>query len=117
MKKIRLFAIMAFILSVNIPLAYSLVEPIGSTEEAISKLLAQKERNSSLIFKIALRNRRLGRRSSRGKRLRGNSLSAKIEAIRSKFSQRILNGRRRNTSSARGRAIRRKLPRRIHRLK
>ena len=114
MKKIRLFAIIVFILSVNIPLAYSLVEPIRSMEEATSKLLVQKERNSSLNIKIAHRQRRLGRksfrrktfrvksfkgRSFRGRSFRGrsprvksrrkNSISTKMKNIRSKFSRRI----------------------------
>ena len=123
MKKIRLFAIVVFILSVNIPLASSLVEPTGLMEEATSKLLVTKERNSSLNFKIAhttkRSKRRLGRRKFsrkklRGKRFRRNSISAKNRAIRRKFSQRRLNSRQGKSIKAKIRTIRRNFSRRIH---
>lgn len=105
MKKIRLFNIMVFILSVNIPLAYSLVEPIGSTQEATSKLLVQKERNASLNFKIV---------HLRRKSFKRNSISARSRAIRSKFRRKSFRRTsfRRNSISAKSRAIRRKFSRR-----
>jgi len=108
MKKIRLFTIMVFILSVNIPLGYTLVEPIGSTEKVTSKLLVPKERNSSLIFKIG----RLRRKSFRRKGFKRKSISAKSSAIRRKFRRK---GFKRNSISAKSSAIRRKFSRRRNR--
>jgi len=105
MKKIRLFAMLVFILSVNMPLSYSFVEPIGSMEEATSKLLAQRERNSSLIFKIAGGKRRLRRKSFRGRRVRGKRIRGK--RVRGKsFRERRVRGKKIRGKRVRGKRIR-----------